>query len=280
MIEIKHKMKKTFTLLLLVVILLSNKTILFAQPAHPATEIYIIGTLHVGNKYIDHNTIYNTLCQLKPDVILWEYNEDFKPVWGLRTAKFLTVAKVEIEQLALQKYARKQRFDKIFGFDTLILQRKLYRKKSSAMEDELLNKLNQTFMDTAEAVAYSNYAGKSNFYINYIGNHGLIDINMPSIIDSCRTVYQWEREMIIPLGKKYLMDTVLVKNFIAESDFWVARNKYMVKKIQEMIDKYPGKRFVILTGLSHKYFLTDGLLADKQRNFVLKELADQKPKPQ
>ncbi|MCU0374996.1 MAG: hypothetical protein MUF24_06785 [Chitinophagaceae bacterium] len=264
------------TMVLLALATLANMPFLFAQPAqNTSTELFIIGTLHTGNKYIDHNTLYNTLYRLKPDVILWEYNKDFKPIFGLRTAKFLRLAKVEIEQLALQKYAKRERFDLIFGFDTLIPQRKLYRKSSSAIEDELLNTLNETFMDTADAVAFSNYASKSNFYTNYIANSGLVDINRLHIIDSCRTVYKWDREIIIPLGKKYISDTLLVNNYIAESDFWVARNEYMVKKIQQMMDKYPGKRFVVFTGLSHKYFLTDALLADTQRNFVLKELAAQ-----
>jgi hypothetical protein len=268
-------MKNILTPLLVALTLFSNNTVSFAQPLQPATEIYIIGVLHNGNKYINHKTLYNTLTQLKPDVILWEYNEDFKPVFGLRTARFLKIAKVGIEQLALNKYAKKHKNHKIFGFDTLIVNRKIFLKQSTENEQKLFGILDTVLMDKNDSLAFLDYGRKSNFYYEFILNNRLEDINKIHITDTSRTIHQWDMERIVPLSKKYISDTVLAQKYIADLFFWIARNEFMVKKIQGFMDKYPGKRIVILTGLNHKYFLTDGLLADKQRTFVLKELADQ-----
>lgn len=270
-------MHDKFTWQLLAQILLVSNLNGFSQTTHAPTEIYIIGTIHNGNKCIDHNTLYDILIQIKPDVILWEYHEDFETVFGLRTARFLKIANIGIEQLALQKYAKKHRHHMIYGFDTLIVNRKLYVKKRMQITDNLFGNLDTTKMEKKDSLIYAGYLQKSNFYYSFLLNSRLEDINKKDIIDSSRILYKWDREKILPLSRKYVTDSVLVQKYEAELDYWEARNEYMVKRIQEYIDKYPEKRFVILTGLNHKYFLTDGLLADKERIFVLKEIYGKEP---
>jgi len=98
--------KKQLFLLLLFV---SSVVFSFGQSKELATQIYTVGVLHQGNKKFNHQTIYKLLNQYNPDIILWEQDIDFKRVFGLQTAHFLKIAKVGIEQLALQKYTRKQK---------------------------------------------------------------------------------------------------------------------------------------------------------------------------
>jgi len=247
---------------------------LFAQPSTSPAEVFIIGTLHNGNRYINHQTLHNVLRELKPDVILWEYNEDFKTVYGLRTARFLKIAKPQIEQLALQKYAKKYSFNKIFGFDTTIADRMRYKQESTAIDQRIFHGLDTAQMMPEDSIQLAAYLSKSDFYYDYIVNSGLKSINSPRISDTCRTLYQWDMERIVPLSKKYISDGTLIQQYEAEMDYWHARNNYMIKKILGYIHKYSGKRLVILTGLNHKYFLTDGLSTHAQGVFTIKELGE------
>jgi hypothetical protein len=248
---------------------------LFGQSVKTPTEIFIIGTLHSGNRYIDHNTLYNALKEFKPDIILWEWEKDYKPVFGLRTARFLKIAKVEIEELALSKYGRKYKHEKIYGFDTVIANRKQYRNEIVVnIPQSILSKLDSCKMDYSDSFRFKAFLTKSHFYYDFIVNNTLMRINNPDIIDTSRTLFQWERDLIIPLAKKYISDTALVQKYEAGLDYWEARNDFMVRKIQSYMDANPGKRFVILTGLNHKYYLIDGLNADNNRFFVLKEFKE------
>lgn len=244
---------------------------LCAQANTSPAEVFIIGTLHNGNRYINHQTLHKVLIELKPDVILWEYNEDFKAVFGLRTARFLKIAKPQIEQLALQKYAKKYSFNKIFGFDTTIADRMRYKQESTAIDQKIFQGLDTVQMEPQDSIQLAAYLRKSDFYYDYIVNSGLKSINSPRITDTCRILYQWDMERIVPLSKKYISDGTLIQQYATELDYWHARNNYMVKKILNYIHKYSGKRFVILTGLNHKYFLTDGLSKHVQGIFTIKE---------
>ena len=65
--------------------------------------------------------------------------------------------------------------------------------------------------------------------------------------------------MILPLGKKYISDSLLVNNFSNEVQFWNDRNDHMVNQILNYSKQFAGKKIIILTGLSHKYYLQDKL---------------------
>lgn len=89
----------------------------------------IIGTIHSGNSYFNHKTLFNYLEKNNPDVILQEQVTSFKRVFGLRTAKFLRIWKPSIEQLALQKYSTHYKNVEILGFDTAFDSKGNYKKE-------------------------------------------------------------------------------------------------------------------------------------------------------
>lgn len=76
----------------------------YSQTDSLKTEILIIGTIHTGNKNINHKILYQLLESLNPDIILDEDSQKYKPVFGLKTARFLKIVKPSIEQLALQTF--------------------------------------------------------------------------------------------------------------------------------------------------------------------------------
>ena len=86
-------MRNLITLIFLLII--NSKS--FGQTDSSKTEIIIIGTIHTGNKIFNHKTLHKLLKKLNPDIILNENSEKHKPVFGLKTATFLKIAKPGIE---------------------------------------------------------------------------------------------------------------------------------------------------------------------------------------
>ena len=261
--------KKQLFLLLLFV---SSVVFSFGQSKERTTHIYTVGVLHQGNKKFDHQTIYKLLNQYNPDIILWEQDTDFKRVFGLQTAHFLKIAKVGIEQLALQKYTRKQKKVKIFGFDTAFASKKKYIKKRIKMDELFFDSLNAIKMKPADSSMNAAYNNKINHYYNFIFDADLIRINKPDVIDMARDLYGIKQAHILSLGKKYITDSALVNKFEEELIFWEARNNYMVQQIQSFAKQFEGKRMMILTGLNHKYYLVDKLTEQENSTITIKEI--------
>lgn len=233
----------------------------FAQNEAPKTELFIIGTIHAGNKHFDHRTIYKELSGYKPDVILWEQSTVFKRVWGLQTATFLKIIKPGIEQLGLQKYSRRNKQIPILPFDTSFKSRSQYLRTTAKMETAFFDSLSNVLMNEEDLLLYKNYVEKRNAFIDKLFHSNLATINQPDVVATSRNLYRLERESIIPLAEKYIKDTSLVDAFIDDLNFWEARNEFMVKQIQQYLQQFAGKRMLVLTGLNHKYYLLERLSA-------------------
>ncbi len=76
-------------------------------------------------------------------------------------------------------------------------------------------------------------------------------------------MYKDDEELILPLTKKYLKDSLLINEFEKDIVFWNERNKYMARQIENISELYPKKRIIVLTGLNHKYFLIKNLSKNK-----------------
>lgn len=234
----------------------------------------IIGTIHSGNKYFNHKTLFNYLEKNNPDVILQEQATSFKRVFGLRTAKFLRFWKPSIEQLALQKYSTRYRNVEILGFDTAFDSKGNYKKKIIKFERDFFDSFNNVKKSFADSLVYAEYANKRNEYYNFLFNVNLIRLNKPDVINMTRALYEQEEKYILPLAKKYIQDSSLVNMYEKEMTFWYTRNWYMVKQIKNYSKIFAGKRIIILTGFNHKYFLTDKLLDDQNINIRIINLSE------
>ena len=241
------------------IILIFHITIGFGQSETSKTEIIIIGTIHKGNKIFNHRTLHEILKKNKPDIILWEQSIMFKRVFGLRTADFLKIWNPGIEQLSLQKYTALNKDLPIFPFDTIITSRKKYLKSNIAIEQSFHDNLYSAKKTIPDSTIYADFADKYNFYKGLIYTLSLSRINQKDVIDMSRELYNLEEKVILPLGKKYISDSLVLNNFSNEVQFWNDRNDYMVNQILNYSKLYAGKKIIILTGLNHKYYLQDKL---------------------
>jgi hypothetical protein len=236
------------------------------------TEIILLGIIHTGNKKFNFKTLYRTIKTNSPDIILWEQNEPFKRVFGLMTAYRLKIAKPIIEQLALQKLTRKDKKKVILGFDTLIISRKNYLKNRIKTNDIFHDSLNLAKKTIADSLEYDNYKKKFNEYYNSVENSSLFRINQSDMVDKSRELYYLEEFLILPMGKKYIADSIIIERFQNEVEFWIARNEYMTNKILSFAEQYNGKRIFVLTGLNHKYFFQDRLNKQQKSNIKITEI--------
>lgn len=228
------------------------------QVSKPA-EIAVVGLIHSGNKHFNHRTLFRVLERAKPDLILWEQSEDFEKVFGLLTANRLRIVRPGIEQLALQKYAKRNKQIRIYGFDTLINSRKQYIKETIRVDDTFYEMLRRADKTTNDSLLYEKFIEIDNAYYPKFLNGSLSEINHPEVYENAALLYRQEQDSILPMAKKYITDTALINDFEKGILFWTLRNDYMVKQILKYAKQYQGKRIVVLTGLNHKYYLVSKL---------------------
>jgi hypothetical protein len=250
------------------------------------TEIIIIGTIHTGNKYFNHNTLYKLLDSLNPDIILKEYNQVYKPVFGLKTATFLKIINPSIEQLTLQTFSKRNKNIIILPYDTTFQNhntkknqkkaeyyaRKGYIKEEARIESEVFDRLQIATKEYLDSIYLSNYITKRNNYYTLIADKKLGEINDPQFYNTAKELYKDDEEMIAPLIKKYLKDTALSKEYENKLLFWNERNNYMARQIENISKLNPKKRIIVLTGLNHKYFLVNKLSTKNINTVKLTEL--------
>lgn len=263
-------MRSLITLIILFLICSTS----FGQINSTKTEIIIIGTIHTGNKNFNHKTLYHVLKRLNPDIILYENSEKYKPVFGLKTAMFLKIAKPSIEQLTLQNFSKRNSNTIILPYDTTFSRRQ-YIKNLIAVKQAYYDSLYSSKKSFSDSIVYAEFANKQNIYNSFIANSTLSRINQKDIIDKSRELYYLEEKVILPLGKKYISDSLLVNNFSNEIQFWNYRNEHMVNQILNYSKQFAGKKIIILTGLNHKYFLQDKLSGPKESDVKIIEFVDE-----
>ena len=265
----------------------------FAQQSEKLTEILIIGVNHNKTKKINYNKLYQLLEKNKPDLILWEQSEDFERVFGLRTAYRLKIFSNATEQLALQVFNKKNKLIPILGFDTSFsssinikkvdissnqyskeerIAKKNYIKESIRIDDTFFTKLYQSKLNNEDSLKYRAYADLHNNYIDDIYNKSLEEINLPVIYYKSKKMEEMESNIIIPLARKYMIDSITLNEYISDLNFGKARNSFMVQNILDIAFTHKGKRIIVLTGLSHKYFLIDELNKQTMMNLKLLSL--------
>lgn len=258
-------MRSLFTAFMLIF----HVTNAYAQPEVRRTELLIIGTIHSGNKEFDHNTLFELLEKLKPDVILWEQSVKFKRVFGLRTAKFLRIWNPGIEQLALQKYSRLNKGIPILPFDTTMKSRKSFIKRAIAVEQAFYDSLYSAKKTVTDSSVYADFASKHFYYYSFLDTASLERINQNDMVNRSRELHSMEEKVILPMGEKYMPASMVVSGFSDEMQFWKKRNEYMVSQILKYAKQFAGKRIIVLTGLNHKYYLLDKLTDLKDENVAL-----------
>jgi hypothetical protein len=257
-----------FVFLILFSVKLSS---IYGQENTEPTKLYIIGVKHNGNEKFNYKTLYKVFDTIKPDLILWEQSTKFKRVFALRTATYLGVWKPSIEQLALQKFSKRNKNVQILPFDTTINAKGKFVKDYISFDTKFFESLITTKKHYDDSLQLAQYLRESNYYLNTIMNETLEKLNRPEIYNLQKTISEKDQGIILSLAKKYLSDTSLIMAFQEQQEFWILRNNYMVRMISNYAVANKGKKIVILTGLSHKYFLVEKLSVKQYSNLKLLE---------
>lgn len=224
-------------------------------------QLTIVGTVHTGNRYMNHRHVYRKLRELSPDIIFIEQSNPFHKVFGLGIGTYLGFFQTPIEQLAEQKYNRKHPEVQLIPYDTSF-DRRAFKKEMIHNEETIRYRLEVAFvngkMNREDSVAYSTYQQLYRFVYSRFDS-SLEIVNKQQIVDSSRLLMQWEDGFFKELVNRYLNDSTLVSWYHMEKEFWATRNRYMAARIKSVIQQQPGKRYVVLTGFLHRYFLEDEL---------------------
>lgn len=248
--------KQAYYTILLLVCCYFNKTAL-AQTVESVRRITIVGTIHTGNRFFNHHTLYRLLKANSPDIVLREQSESFERVFGLRTGYFLGLMKPSIEQLSLQKYTQQHRQVIVIPYDTVIPNRRAYMASLAVLDTKFHQQLDAAKMTQSDSLIWVQYKQLENNYYTYILNQHLSAINQDSIVGITKALYTMEAALISPLVTRYSTDSSLTAWFEHEQRFWLLRNEYMARQIIQVLEAYPDKRIMVMAGFNHKYLLTD-----------------------
>ena len=264
-----HYLRASVIFTILCIINLGLSEVFAQNTAH--SQVVIIGTVHNGNRYLNHNTLYRVLKNIKPDVILWEYSSEFRSVKGLLTYASLG-GRVWEEQAAIQKYISRHQETLVLPYDTAF-DRNNYLGIRPVMEKAIRDSLKRAYdtnrMTPEDKAAYIRYQQINHYMYVEIPATPLLRMNQPDVLDSNRLLHDFDRNRFISFIKNYSSDTTLLNWQIAENTFWEDRNIFMSRRILQHIKMHSGKKIVILTGLMHKYFLYD-LLKPEADPFAFK----------
>ncbi len=250
-------MRTHFLLLLLAASVVATAQTAIDQPPGPlpAGHLLLVGTRHAGNARMSHQQLLRYLQSWQPDIVLWEYEKDFKRVFGLQTARLLGVAKVSIEQTALQRYSRQRPQCLILGYDTSF-DRRRYLSDMIQINTRLTDSLNAAYaagrMDSAEQVLFARYDALNHYFNERFLELDLAGMNSRRHMDSLLLYIHTERQANTQLGSRHIADSALVQDHLEQEDFWHARNAHMARRIQQVRQAYPGKSMVVLMGAAHK----------------------------
>lgn len=233
------------------------------------TKLYIIGTVHKETENYNGDSIFNILFKINPDLILLEidssnFDDDFKLKQSLkhRLGVVFGFAKEENEELAIKKYVklfpktmlRPYEYEGRDAFhkrnEILTKPDAVYEKLSSLYKKGGLYPRNRKIWEEWLEIndSLSAFRGKTPLEYNS---------ELFYRISAKRQLYQYKKINEIVQNEP---DLEGYKSFYQiHSDFWDVRNKVMAQHIKLFIEKFPGKKIVVLTGANHKYYLLQQL---------------------
>lgn len=231
-------------------------------------KVIIIGSIHSGNKLYTVKKLLAVLKKINPDIILLEFdstsvdNCSIPYVFGQRTAEFLGIWKTPIEYRASRNYQRKNKEVCLAPFDMYIPNRTSYVKYHYQMEFSHYATLNQLYNEnkfsTTDSVIFEPYAALNNSLLQKMDSNLLV-MNRASLMDTVQQIVQLEASNVKTLTNKYNELQPYSNWYNANVEFWEQRNKKMCQNLSRELNANSGKTIIILTGLMHKYYITNFL---------------------
>lgn len=240
--------------------------------SYAQNEIWLVGTAHEQNNYINPDSLIIIFNKIKPDLILIELEEiHFTKDFKFNTEKyslddFLTtnenIASYHYQRLngiqlrpfdlngrhefySKEKYNEKE--NKMFG-EMITLYKENKFSESCKVDFEILL---HTLKSYSELKFNSLKESNSDITTKFLSLKNKINFElMISIIKRTDELREW------------------LKFAELRKEFWENRNKRMAENIIKYTKEFTGKRIVVLVGNDHKYALLDLL---KEENIKVKE---------
>lgn len=256
---------------LILVILCNVFTFSFAQ-----TTLTIIGTAHERTNHFTSDTLLQMLIKIKPDVILQELDTALMDSQG--NYKGRATADKGNEHVASMAY--KNLYPKVVFRQFDIEDRSFYysRHNTFAMENKLSISVDSLFSngllsDRNLQIISSLYKINGELNTMYGMDIHILNSKKYMKLAASRQDWMYNRQLEVigstPALKQYY------DFYKDDGDFWIRRNKAMIHNIASYLKEFKGKKIVVLTGATHKYFLTDGLSPLQSRlDFKLLDLPD------
>ena len=238
------------------------------QNIYSQTELCIIGEVHEECSYMNRDSVYNILLNIKPDVILIEMDssfftsdfhfiEDPEIIGGnqnLGSYKYHSLHKVDLRPFDMQ--GRNEWYRETKYFDN---QRKMFTEALSLYENNELSKKDKEDVELIQLVM--NYNGMKfssvkdlnvNMTVKFLSvREKIIYPKMVSIVENTEKLHHW-----IPFARLW-------------EAHWYDRNAIMAENIKKIAREYKDKRIVVLVGLEHKSGLLD--LLEGSKGFTIRE---------
>lgn len=234
-------------------------------------KIYIIGVVHSANEFRNSDSLFNILKDIQPNLILAEtdtlsgyFKADYTlvepPNWYKMARKLKMGRKMPPEMEVLYSYLNYDATIKIFPFDIPIINRKASVASDNRKETEWVTSVNKAYfgkrIPSHLLPLFEQCLQSNNFYISLL-DKSYSTINKTSVSDSIRLLMAMEKEL-----NPQLVETLPELNRFREWQVqntadWLHRNEVMVKNIIRFTERTQAKKVVVLTGLLHKYILTD-----------------------
>jgi hypothetical protein len=240
--------------------------------------IRVLGTCHHDTKGFKTADLYDCLCQVKPDVILFEtpIDDEVSMMDWLKACENHYQKRGGGESAAVLHYLEDHEVQ-VLPYD-LKGRNDYFRKKHFFEQEAAYGKVHNAYFKQPNAnptAAYLNNLTtnmRRKFgYFEYADKHTLSDINS--------TLCDTEVETYISINNQITRAIFnLVPEFAAyQKDFWsrynfhARRDKAMVKNILNYNKQFEGKTIVVICGYFHRYALVKMLkMKQSKAGFILK----------
>ncbi|MBC3539335.1 hypothetical protein ACFSC6_17495 [Rufibacter sediminis] len=249
--------------------------LLIATISYGQTKVWLIGTAHEENKYINPDSLLNIFHTIKPDLILLELeDEHFTKDFQYNVEKYpLKYFLTTNENIASYKY-QQQNGIQLRPFD--LNGRHDFYKKENYLEQE--NKLFREMLDLYKKDKFSDVC-KADFEILLTVLQSNSELNFHSLREAntaaATKFLALKNKVSFDLMLSIVLRTNELKNWLRfaklRKDYWDVRNKAMAENILRYVNEFKGKEIIVLVGNDHKYALLDLL---KQNNLEVKNFYD------
>ena len=238
------------------------------------TQVVVLGTIHEAHHRNPHYTpdkIKDIIISLKPDAILNELplrlvDPNGRPIEEIRVktnswpeiwAADSAAVELKVEQIPFDRPDRDENYEKTKYYERERRANDLAKKWQQQVLSE-----NPDSIDLKIAFLSWSYAATSE---SVLYDKGTPDIINSEVHDSIIRIRHSVWFDILPsILVKYPKYEKLAKDYHFSRNQWQERNKIMAENIVKAATQYPGKRIVVVTGVTHRYILRD-LLRDNNK---------------